>query len=126
MLAAPKLNEYLALIAPKGEEALYMGYANIPWAVGWTSGAYLSGRIYERIADKANLAARYLAEHGYGATGRNDAFKTLQGALGVDATQATRILWDAYHPYTFWYGFVALGGASAIGMYLFARRARER
>jgi MFS family permease len=123
MLAAPKLNEYLALIAPKGDEALYMGYANIPWAVGWTSGAYVAGRIYEDVADRANLAARWLAEHGHGAVARDDAFKTMQAAFGVDATGATRILWDTYHPYAFWYGFVALGGASAIGMFLFARMA---
>jgi hypothetical protein len=121
MLAAPKLNEYLALIAPKGDEALYMGYANIPWAVGWTSGAYVAGRIYEKVADKANLAARWLAEHGHGEVGRDEAFKAMQAAMGVDATAATRTLWDAYHPYAFWYGFVGLGAASAIGMFLFAR-----
>jgi dipeptide/tripeptide permease len=126
MLAAPKLNEYLALIAPKGQEALYQGYANIPWAVGWTSGAYVAGRIYERVADKANLAARYLAEHGHGVVARDEAFKAMQAAFGVDASKATRILWDAYHPYAFWYGFVALGGASAIGMYVFARVVRRR
>jgi MFS family permease len=121
MLAAPKLNEYLALIAPKGDEALYMGYANIPWAVGWTSGAYVAGRIYEKMADKANLAARWLAEHGQPGVARDEAFKAMQAKIGVGATEATKILWDAYHPYAFWYGFVALGGASAALMYLFAR-----
>lgn len=35
MLASPKMNEYLGVIAPPGEKALYMGYANIPLAVGW-------------------------------------------------------------------------------------------
>jgi proton-dependent oligopeptide transporter, POT family len=123
MLASPKLNEYLALIAPKGEEGLYMGYANVPWAVGWTSGAYVAGRIYERVADKANLASRYLREHGHGDVARSDAFARLQEILAVDAREGTRLLWDAYHPYAFWYGFVALGGLSAILLFSYAKAA---
>ncbi len=123
MLASPKVNEYLALIAPKGEEALYMGYANIPFAIGWTTGAYVAGHVYGALADKANLANRYLTEHVAMATPipRTEAMSRLQEATHTSASDATRLLWDTYHPYTFWYGFVVVGILSAIGMLVYAR-----
>jgi proton-dependent oligopeptide transporter, POT family len=123
MVASPKMNEYLGVIAPRGEEALYMGYANVPLAVGWTSGAYVAGVIYDRLADKANLATRYLREqlHYTQPIERTDAMKVLQEVTHQDATQATHLLWTTYHPYTFWYLFVAVGMASAIGMVIYAR-----
>jgi MFS family permease len=125
MTAAPKMNEYLGVIAPKGQEALYMGYANVPYAVGWTSGAYVAGQVYDRLSDKANLAIRYLKEHGQNVDGleRTKAMDALQAFTHTDANGATVLLWDTYHPYTFWYLFVAIGLMSAIGMVFFARAA---
>jgi MFS family permease len=127
MVASPKMNEYLGVNAPRGEEALYMGYANVPLAVGWTSGAYVAGIIYDRIADKANLATRYLREqaHYTEPIARTDAMKILQDVTHQDATQATQMLWSTYHPYTFWYLFVAIGLCSAFGMVVYARIAKR-
>ena len=39
MLSSPKKMEYLASLSPKGQEALFMGYANIPVAIGWIAGS---------------------------------------------------------------------------------------
>jgi hypothetical protein len=121
------VNEFLGLIAPKGEEALYMGYANIPFAIGWASGTYVAGHVYDSLADKANLATRYLHDAGLveGEVKRTEAMKLLMDALHLDAKGATRLLWDQYHPYTFWYGFAAFGVASAIGLYVYARIAEK-
>jgi hypothetical protein len=104
-----------------------MGYANVPLAVGWTSGAYVAGIIYDRIADKANLATRYLHEQAHypAPVARTDAMKVLQEVTHQDATQATEMLWSTYHPYTFWYLFVAIGLFSAFGMVVYARIAKR-
>ena len=125
MTAVPKMNEYLGVIAPKGQEALYMGYANVPFAIGWTAGAYVAGNVYEALADKANLATRYLSEHGQAVQGleRTKAMAALQDFTHMDARGATQLLWDMYHPYTFWYPFVAVGLLSAVGMLIYARLA---
>ena len=65
MLSSPKMQEYLAVIAPEGKTALYMGYANIPTAIGWIYGAFLGGKLYGAFGDKAVLAQKYLMEqHG--------------------------------------------------------------
>ncbi len=127
MLASPKMNEYLGVIAPEGEKALYMGYANMPTAIGWSYGSVMGGRVYDEMGDKANLALRYLSEH-QGITGvdRTAAMARLQDVLHLDASGATRLLWDTYHPYELWYPFAAIGLASAVGIFLYARWVRDR
>jgi proton-dependent oligopeptide transporter, POT family len=131
MSSVPKMQEYLGVVAPKGEEALYMGYANMPFAVGWTLADYIGGIAYDRMADKANLALRYLTDHGLAPAEvvakmpRTDAFKALMQATHTNATEATTLLWNAYHPYTVWYGFVAAGVVTAAGMLAFGQFAKR-
>jgi MFS family permease len=121
MLSSPKMNDYLGVIAPEGEKALYMGYANMPAAIGWAYGSILGGQIYEKMGDKANLAMRYLAEHhGLVGVDRTQAMVRLQETLGMDAVRATQLLWDTYHPYQLWYPFAAIGLGAALGIALFS------
>jgi len=117
------MNEYLGVIAPEGEKALYMGYANIPLAIGWAFGSLLGGSIYDKAGDKANLAIRYLAEnHDITETiTRPEAMIKLQEYLGINAVEATNLLWAAYHPYELWYPFAAVGFVSAIGIFFYSR-----
>lgn len=127
MLASPKMNDYLGVIAPEGQKGLYMGYANMPTAVGWCIGSLLAGRIYDTQGDKANLALRYLKEHQNMATGveRTTAMETLQKTLNLDPNAATRLLWDAYHPWQLWIPFALIGIASAVGIFFYARWVRQ-
>jgi MFS family permease len=127
MVAAPKMSDYLALIAPDGEKALYMGYSNLPVAVGWAYGSRLGGRVYEEMGDKANLALRWLAENR-NITGveRTGAVARLQEVLGVDAAGATQLLWDAYRPWRLWLPLCGIGLLSALGVLLYARWVRDR
>ncbi|NMC43171.1 MAG: hypothetical protein GYA46_04560 [candidate division Zixibacteria bacterium] len=115
------MNDYLGVIAPEGEKALYMGYANIPLAIGWFYGSLRGGEVYDKMGDKANLAIRYLADHA-GVTGvdRTVAFEKLQSVLNLNAADATTLLWNTYHPYTLWYQFAAVGFASAIGILFYS------
>jgi len=123
MLSSPKMNDYLGVIAPEGEKGLYMGYANMPTAIGWAYGSILGGQIYESMGDKANLALRYLKEHGGLDPGvdRTVAMEKLQQALHLDPGAATRLLWAAYHPWRLWIPFAAIGIASAIGIAIYAK-----
>jgi POT family proton-dependent oligopeptide transporter len=127
MLSSPKMNDYLGVIAPEGEKGLYMGYANMPTAIGWAYGSFLGGQIYDSMGDKANLALRYLKEHGGLDAGveRTAAMAKLQEALHLDAGAATRLLWAAYQPWRLWIPFAAVGVASAIGIAIYARWVRR-
>jgi MFS family permease len=127
MLASPKMNDYLGVIAPDGEKALYMGYANMPAAIGWAYGSFLGGQIYDSMGDKANLALRYLREHGGLDAGvdRTVAMEKLQQALNLDAGAATRLLWQTYDPWRLWIPFAAIGIAASVGIAIYARWVRR-
>jgi MFS family permease len=117
MLASPKMNEYLGVIAPEGKKGLYMGYANIPQAVGWAYGSFLAGQIYDEMGDKANLAIRYLSEKmNVTDVARPEAMDRLVELTGMSHAEATHMLWSAYDPYKLWIPFVAIGVVSAIAM----------
>ena len=62
MLTGPKKAEYFSLIAPPGKKALYLGYVNIPIAIGQAIGAKIAGWQYGTYGEKAMLSLRYLAE----------------------------------------------------------------
>ena len=127
MLSSPKMNDYLGVIAPDGEKGLYMGYANMPTAIGWAYGSILGGQIYDSMGDKANLALRYLKEHGGLEAGveRTAAMEKLQQAFHLDAGAATRLLWATYHPWRLWIPFAAIGVASSIGIAIYGRWVRR-
>lgn len=131
MAASPKMNEYLAVIAPEGKKALYLGYANVPLAIGWAYGSKMGGDIYDTQGDKAVLALRYIKEHGLMAADavdklkRTDAMTTLQGLLHQTPVQVTELLWNTYHPYQLWYLFTGIGVASAVGMIIYSQMAKN-
>lgn len=126
MLASPKMNDYLGVIAPPGEKGLYMGYANVPRGIGWGLGSIIAGHVYDQMGDKANLAADYLSKN-FGITDidRTEAMNVLVDRLGQSHQQVTSMLWDEYDPYRLWYRFALVGVASAIGMVLYSRWMRK-
>ena len=122
MLSSPKMNEYLGVIAPKGEKGLYMGYANIPQGIGWGVGSIFAGHVYDTMGDKANLALDYMAKN-FNVTdvSRTEAMNKLVELTGMNHIDATSMLWSVYHPYKLWYQFAAIGIGSAILMIFYAR-----
>ena len=127
MLCSPKMNEYLGVIAPADKKALYMGYANIPIAIGWGYGSFAGGKIYERAGEKAGLALRYMSEvlHLEQLPERSQAFARLTELLGQSPTQVTRLLWDTYHPSQVWIPFAIAGILAAVALLIFNHLARR-
>jgi hypothetical protein len=138
MLTGPKKAEYFSLIAPKGKKALYLGYVNIPIAIGQSVGAKIAAWQYGTYGEKATLALRYLAEktdfaHGREWNGdvatleavtgvdRNVAFATLVKTLGQSAGDVNQLLWTTYRPYQVWYPFALIGLCSLFGILVFSR-----
>ncbi|MDI6698321.1 MAG: MFS transporter [Candidatus Saccharicenans sp.] len=48
MMASPRIYEYIGRIAPRGEEGLYLGYANLPVAIGSILGGPIGGALYQK------------------------------------------------------------------------------
>jgi dipeptide/tripeptide permease len=142
MLTGPKKTEYFALIAPKGKKALYLGYVNIPVAIGPAIGAKIVGALYGS-REKATLALRYLAEKtdlgrakgtwdgdvthlsDFLGIKRADAVSTLTQVLGQDPVAVNQLLWDTYKPYQVWYPFAAIGAMSLVGMLVFSQMSKR-
>lgn len=122
MLASPKMNEYLGVIAPEGQKGLYMGYANIPLAVGWGFGSWFGGNVYETMGEKASFAVKYLAtQFNITDVPRTEAMNKLMEVTKLSSADATNLLWGIYHPYRPWFIFAAVGIASAVGMFFYGR-----
>ncbi len=141
MLTGPKKNEYLGLIAPPGKKGLYLGYVNIPVGIGGFIGSKMAGYLYGHYGEKATLSLKYLAsEKGQGvgwdgsldtleaAVGipRQQAFARLQEVTGLDAVQATQLLWDTYSPHLcVWLPFAAIGAAAVVALAIFGQLAKR-
>jgi POT family proton-dependent oligopeptide transporter len=51
---APRFYEYIADLAPKGQEALFQGFAFLPIAIAWGFGGTIGGWLYYKFATQAN------------------------------------------------------------------------
>lgn len=127
MLSSPKKMEYLATLAEKGQEGLFMGYANVPVAIGWIAGSLIAGSAYEENGDKVNLARRHLvdvlgADPGtVEALPKSEVMDFLAGKLGGTVMDAQHLLFDTYQPWTIWLWIGATGLASIVGMLIYDR-----
>jgi dipeptide/tripeptide permease len=127
MMTGPKKSEYFASIAGPGKKALYLGYVNIPVAIGQAMGAKIVGALYGTRGEKATLALKYLAENTdyHEPVKRPEAFATLVQVLGRDAKEVNQLLWDTYRPYQVWYPFCVTGILAMVGLVLFARASKK-
>jgi dipeptide/tripeptide permease len=92
LFTSPRMYEYIGALAPKGQEGLFLGYANLPLAIGSLFGGPVGAFIFNDIMAK-------------GATKRPD------GLLDLDPTQNA----------LGWMILMAIGLASAFSMWLFNR-----
>jgi len=139
MACSPTFSAYIGLIAPKDKKALYMGYSNIPYAIGWGVGGLVGGYLYDSIASKFKLARHYLVDH-FGMDPdavmdekfipNDEVIETLAWLMGpgdgISTQEATQMLWNLHHPYMVWYYLGAIGLLGTIGMTLFYFATSER
>ncbi|OFV80276.1 MAG: hypothetical protein A2Y78_10740 [Acidobacteria bacterium RBG_13_68_16] len=92
LFTSPRMYEYIGALAPKGQEGLFLGYANLPLAIGSLFGGPVGAFIFNDIMAK-------------GATKRPD------GLLDLDPTQNA----------LGWIILMVIGLASAFSMWLFNR-----
>ena len=92
LFTSPRMYEYIGALAPKGQEGLFLGYANLPLAIGSLTGGPVGAYIFNDIMAK-------------GATTRPD------GLLDLDPAAASRG----------WLLLMGIGLVSALSMWLFNR-----
>lgn len=130
MLSSPKKMEYMATLSPKGQEGLFMGYANIPVAIGWIAGSLYAGERYDRDGDRTNLALRYLQEErgwtreAAEALERSQVLETLARELGRTPEGARELLFTTYRPDQIWVSIAITGVISLVAMVFYDRALR--
>ncbi len=124
LITNPKFTEQMNSLAPENKKAQFMSYLNISFALGLGGGAILGGYIYQYFGEKANLAMTYLYDKYNlieGVTLQNAMLK-LQEVSGMNAKQATELLWNTYHPYQIWYPFLLFGAMAIVGLWWYGRK----
>lgn len=128
IICSPKFSEYIGMTAPVDKKALYMGYSNIPFAIGWALGNFISGPLSDNFSSKLMLAKRFLTENGVSVQPEaklSEVMAQVQNTLtqqlghSVDVYEANRVLWDAYNPWIIWVMLAGLGVVSLLGMVIF-------
>ena len=129
IICSPKFSEYIGMSAPPDKKAIYMGYSNIPFAVGWFGGNIISGPLYDSFASRTEFARQYMVDElgmsaqEVAAIDPSEVTQTMADKLGDGATvaDATKILWDAHHPWIIWVILGGVGLASLLGMLAMSR-----
>ncbi len=134
MWCSPKFSEYIGLTAPPDKKAVYMGYSNIPFAVGWALGNLISGYLYENLGSKINFARQYLVSNlgmssaDAEAVPQEKVMETMasmmNGGAGASVDDATRLLWSMHDPWIVWVILTGIGAISTILMVIYYFKTR--
>jgi MFS family permease len=127
MLSSPKFSEFIGNFAPADKKAMYLGFSQIPLALGWTLEGKLGPTLYERLGSKEVFARQMLAERGLpsdlSAVPQGKAFDALVDALHQPAWDVTRMLYDRHHGSiaSVWYIMGSVGVLSALGIWAYGK-----
>lgn len=127
MASSPKFTEYVGQIAPPDKKALYMGTSFLPIAAGnWLAG-WLSGGVYEKIAEpiyllKQELAARNISlpEISEEVT-KNDFIRMAGEEMGMSTNELMQFLWTNYHPSNIWIVYSGIAVSAVVFLWLYNR-----
>lgn len=126
MFSSPKFLEFIGNIAPSDKKAMYLGFANLPQAVGWMLEAKIVPELYGRYSAKDTLAREMLASEGLSAEQladipQGDAFTFLVEFSGQSAQQMTAILYQANDVGYVWYIAAVVAIFTVVGLFVYAK-----
>ena len=127
MGSSPKFTEYVGKIAPADQKALYMGTSFLPIAVAHQLAGWLSGDVYEKIADKIYLLQQEIAKQEIsipdisGDFTKNDYVNMASEKLGMNNEELIQFLWQNYHPANIWIIYSGIAVSAVVLLWLYNR-----
>lgn len=121
MIFSPKILEYIGKIAPKDKAALYMGTQFLPIAFGNFIGGFISGGVYENLADRTRMTREllpYLTDSGISL---DQLSIQAMEHLGMDYQELTNHLWELNNPGKFGIVLAGMGFATFIALLIYDR-----
>jgi len=131
MSSSPKITEYIGRIAPKDRVAMYMGTSFLPVALGSSIAGYLSGSVYQNIADKISIIYKDGLARGINLQKINNNFtqtdlinEYLQ-KTNQTLNQMNNYLWSEYQPYNILYVYASIGFITTLGLLAYHKFANK-
>jgi POT family proton-dependent oligopeptide transporter len=127
MLSSPKFSEFIGNFAPADKKAMYLGFSQIPLAIGWTLEGKIGPVLYDHFASKEAFSRDALLEKGLmakdaiAAIKEGEAFDKLVELSHLDKWEVTHQLYATHNVGMVWYIMAAIGVVSAMGIYLYGR-----
>ncbi len=126
MLSSPKFSEFIGNFAPSDKKAMYLGFSQIPLAIGWTLEGKMGPWLYDVFASKERFSRDLLAERGMDAgkiadIPQGEAFDHLITFTGQGHWELTQLLYDTHTVAHVWNIMGIVGVITALGIYLYGR-----
>ena len=127
MMTNPTFSSFIALISPKGKEALYMGTYFLPIFLGNLLTTLVSGNLYQAWSDKLTLLQTEMTNRGIQMPEvtkeftKNDFFASASEKLGMTEIEMTQMIWDNYQPNKIWYVIVGIGIVTILALFIYDR-----
>ncbi len=127
MTTNPTFSSFIALISPKGKEALYQGTYFLPVAAGNFLTQFISGNLYEAWSDKFGLLQKELAKRNIAmpevsdSFTKNEYYAMAEQKLSMNHWEMTQMLWDNYSPNKIWYVIVGIGLITIVALSIYDR-----
>lgn len=130
MMSSPKFSEFIGNFAPDDKKAMYLGFSQIPLAIGWTLEGKLGPMLYDHYASKDAFSRDLLLERGMNgdvvaAIPQGEAFDQLVAFTGETADALTHTLYNTHDVAVIWYIMGAIGIVSAIGIAIYGQWIRR-
>lgn len=121
MLSSPKFSEYIGNFAPSDKKAMYLGFSQIPLAIGWTLEGKLGPVLYGHFASKERFAREMLEQRGMSHAAVNEikegeAFKTLVTFTKETPEALTSALHATHNVGAVWLVMAGVGAITAISI----------
>ena len=126
MLSSPKFSEYIGNFAPSDKKAMYLGFSQIPLAIGWTLEGKVGTKLYDHFASKDTFSRELLVQKGLdpataNAIPKGEAFQKLCDYLHQSPHDVTAQLYATHNPGMVWYIMGGIGALSAIGIWWYGQ-----
>jgi len=127
MMTNPTFSSFIAIISPKGKEALYQGTYFLPVAAGNFFTAFVSGNLYQAWSDKLSLLQSEMSKRAIEMPEiskeftKNDYFALASEKLSMSQNEMTQLIWSNYHPSKIWYVIVGIGVVTILALFVYDR-----
>ena len=126
MMSSPKFLEFIGNFAPSDKKAMYLGFSQLPQAVGWAAESFIGPWLYDIYAAKETLSRAYMQANGYeqaaiDAVPVGEAFDYLVASSGQTAEAITKILYEANNVGMVWELMAIVAFITSIGLFFYGK-----